>query len=90
MVRSEGAAAEQSKADMFSIEDQGSNNPIAVQSSLLHHHPPHGLAAGMSKLAPGAEEKMTEMVVASIQIGRMGRKWDIAMAAVFLASSAAT
>ncbi len=47
-------------------------------------------AAGMSKLAPGGEEKMKEMVVASIPIGRMGRKWDIAMAAVFLASSAAT
>eukprot|EP00798_Chlamydomonas_sp_ICE-L_P022710 gene22710-29866_t len=46
--------------------------------------------AGMSKLAPGSEEKMMKMVTETIPLGRMGRKWDIAMAAVFLASPAAS
>lgn len=46
--------------------------------------------AGLSKLAPGAEEQAKAIVVASIPLGRMGRKWDIAMACVFLASPAAS
>lgn len=40
--------------------------------------------AGLTKLAPGAEQA----VVREIPIGRMGQKWDIAMACVYLASSA--
>ena len=44
----------------------------------------------MSKLAPGSEKEMRDTVVASIPLGRMGRKADIALTAVFLASSAAT
>jgi len=40
--------------------------------------------AGMSKLAPGFEE----MVAQTIPLQRMGERWDIAMAAVYLASSA--
>ena len=40
--------------------------------------------AGMSKLAPGFEE----MVAQTIPLQRMGERWDIAMAAVYLASPA--
>ena len=43
----------------------------------------------MSKLAPGAEGDANKVVTAGIPLGRMGRKWDIAMACVFLASPAA-
>lgn len=46
--------------------------------------------AGLSKLAPGAETEMEERVVAEIPVGRMGEKVDIALAAVFLASPAAS
>lgn len=43
-------------------------------------------APGMAKLAPGAEEAAKAVVSAGIPLrGAMGRKWDIAMAAVFLA-----
>lgn len=43
----------------------------------------------MSKLAPGSERSMKDVVTESIPLGRMGTKWDIAMAAIFLASPAA-
>lgn len=44
----------------------------------------------MAKLAPGAEEAAKAVVSASIPLrGAMGRKWDIAMAAVFLSSQGA-
>lgn len=43
----------------------------------------------MSKLAPGAEDEAKKLIVASVPLGRMGHKWDIAMACVFLASPAA-
>jgi len=43
---------------------------------------------GMSKLAPGAEEAMQKRVIQEIPVGHMGEKKDIALAAVFLASSA--
>jgi len=42
--------------------------------------------AGMAKLGPGEGK---DLVVSSIPLGRMGRKWDIGMACVFLSSSAA-
>ncbi|MEW5298475.1 MAG: hypothetical protein WDW38_000789 [Sanguina aurantia] len=47
--------------------------------------------AGMSKLAPGAEAQVQKIVEASIPLrNQMGRKWDIAMAALFLSSPAAS
>lgn len=42
----------------------------------------------MSKLAPGEEGKMEEVVRAAIPVGHMGEKADIALACVYLASSA--
>lgn len=42
--------------------------------------------AGMAKLAPAAVEAMQEAVTSTIPLGRMGRKWDIAMACVYLSS----
>ena len=42
--------------------------------------------AGLAKLGPGEAK---DLVVSSIPLGRMGRKWDIGMACVFLSSSAA-
>ncbi|KAK9804870.1 hypothetical protein WJX72_009287 [[Myrmecia] bisecta] len=45
--------------------------------------------AGMAKLAPGAEEAMEAEVARQIPVGRMGSKWDIAMACVFLAGPGA-
>ena len=45
--------------------------------------------AGIAKLAPGAAEEMTRLMEAHIPLRRMGRRWDIAMAAVYLASPAA-
>jgi peroxisomal 2,4-dienoyl-CoA reductase len=47
------------------------------------------LVAGLTKLAPGAEAEAKKVIVQSVPLGRMGRKWDIAMACVFLASPAA-
>ncbi|MEW5298476.1 MAG: hypothetical protein WDW38_000789 [Sanguina aurantia] len=45
----------------------------------------------MSKLAPGAEAQVQKIVEASIPLrNQMGRKWDIAMAALFLSSPAAS
>lgn len=44
--------------------------------------------AGMSKLAPGDEAKMEQVVCAAIPVGHMGDKADIALACVYLASSA--
>lgn len=46
--------------------------------------------AGMSKLAPADGKSMEDMVAASVPIGRMGQKGDIALTCVYLASSAAT
>ena len=43
----------------------------------------------MAKLAPAAAEQMAELVASHIPLGRMGRKWDIAQACLFLASPAA-
>eukprot|EP00775_Hariotina_reticulata_P002430 gene2430-2734_t len=45
--------------------------------------------AGMSKLAPGEEGSMEQVVTSAIPLGRMGDKADIALACVYLASSAA-
>eukprot|EP00878_Enallax_costatus_P020564 GHUV01021744.1.p1 GENE.GHUV01021744.1~~GHUV01021744.1.p1 ORF type:complete len:177 (+),score=67.69 GHUV01021744.1:423-953(+) len=45
--------------------------------------------AGMSKLAPGEEGAMEEVVSSAVPLGRMGEKTDIALACVYLASSAA-
>ena len=45
--------------------------------------------AGMSKLAPGEEQSMEEVVRSAVPLGCMGEKQDIALACVFLASSAA-
>ncbi len=46
---------------------------------------------GVSKLAgvDASEEEVNELVAATIPIGRVGSKWDIAIAAVFLCSPAA-
>ncbi|KAJ9531542.1 hypothetical protein QJQ45_014998 [Haematococcus lacustris] len=46
--------------------------------------------AGMAKLAPGAEQQAVQLVTSTVPLGRMGRKWDIAMACLFLASPAAS
>jgi NAD(P)-dependent dehydrogenase (short-subunit alcohol dehydrogenase family) len=46
--------------------------------------------AGMSKLAPGKAGEMAAAVLDSIPLGRMGTKGDIALACVYLASSAAS
>lgn len=43
----------------------------------------------MSKLAPGEEDSMEELVAEAIPLKRMGEKLDIALACVFLSSSAA-
>lgn len=49
------------------------------------------LAAGVSKLAgvDVSEEEVNQLVASTIPIGRVGSKWDIAIAAVFLCSPAA-
>jgi NAD(P)-dependent dehydrogenase (short-subunit alcohol dehydrogenase family) len=44
--------------------------------------------AGMSKLAPGEESSMEQVVTSAVPLGRMGDKADIALACVYLASSA--
>ena len=46
---------------------------------------------GVQKLAgvDASEEEVNELVASTIPIGRVGSKWDIAIAAVFLCSSAA-
>lgn len=46
--------------------------------------------AGMSKLAPGKEKDMEAEVARTIPVGRMGERADIALACVYLASSAAS
>jgi NAD(P)-dependent dehydrogenase (short-subunit alcohol dehydrogenase family) len=44
----------------------------------------------MSKLMPGESDAAKEAAAArEIPLGRMGRKWDIAMGVLFLASPAA-
>ena len=44
----------------------------------------------MAKLMPGASDEAREAAAAKeIPLGRMGRKWDIAMGVLFLASPAA-
>ena len=45
----------------------------------------------MSKLAPGSDAAaaVSKVVSASIPLGHMGRRWDIAQACLFLASPAA-
>lgn len=47
--------------------------------------------AGLQKLAgvAGGEEEVNKMVAASIPVGHVGARWDIAIAAVFLSSPAA-
>ena len=46
--------------------------------------------AGMSKLMPGSSDADKEAAAAAeIPVGRMGTKWDIAMAVVYLSSPAA-
>ena len=46
-------------------------------------------AAGMEKLLPGTPEERDAAMKERIPLQRMGRKWDIAMASVFLCSPAA-
>lgn len=46
--------------------------------------------AGLSKLAPVEGKSMKDIVTASVPIGRMGQRSDIALACVYLASSAAS
>ncbi|KAL4853799.1 Peroxisomal 2 [Chlorella vulgaris] len=48
--------------------------------------------AGMSKLAPGSDAAaaVLQKVNSSIPLGHMGRRWDIAMACLFLSSPAAS
>eukprot|EP00892_Ulva_mutabilis_P006839 jgi/Ulvmu1/4527/UM002_0253.1 len=46
--------------------------------------------AGMSKLAPGSEDKAAENVKAVIPLGRMGQRADIGLACVYLSSTAAS
>lgn len=46
--------------------------------------------AGMTKLAPGKAEQLEQVFKEAIPIGHMGKKWDIAMACVFLCSPAAS
>lgn len=47
------------------------------------------MSAGMSKLMPGTSDEAREAAAAAeIPVGRMGRKWDIAMAVLYLASPA--
>lgn len=47
------------------------------------------LASGLAKLLPGTPEEIDAAMKESIPLKRVGRKWDIAMAAVFLSSPAA-
>lgn len=44
--------------------------------------------AGMSKLAPTQGRSMEEIVAATVPVGRMGQRSDIALACVYLASNA--
>lgn len=61
--------------------------PVCIPFTLLC---PGAGTAGMAKLAPGpgGAAAMQEVVTSSIPLGRMGTKWDIAMACVYLASPA--
>lgn len=45
--------------------------------------------AGMSKLAPGSEQEMADVVTGAVPLQRMGQRSDIGLACVYLASSAA-
>lgn len=49
------------------------------------------IAAGLSKLAgvDASEEEVNAAVASTVPLGKVGSKWDIAIAAVFLCSSAA-
>ncbi len=49
------------------------------------------LAAGLSKLAgvDASEDDVNTLVASTVPLGKVGAKWDIAIAAVFLCSSAA-
>ena len=57
-------------------------------SMQVHIVPP---PAGLQKLAgvAGGEDEVNKLVAASIPVGHVGARWDIAIAAVFLASPAA-
>ena len=46
-------------------------------------------APGLAKLLPGTPEQVDAAMKESIPLKRVGRKWDIAMAVVFLSSPAA-
>ena len=45
---------------------------------------------GLAKLLPGTPEEIDAAMKESIPLKRVGRKWDIAMAAVFLSSPASS
>ena len=49
------------------------------------------IAAGLSKLAgvDASENEVNAAVASTVPLGKVGAKWDIAIAAVFLCSSAA-
>jgi peroxisomal 2,4-dienoyl-CoA reductase len=46
--------------------------------------------AGITKLAPGSGDALRALFHERIPLGRLGRKWDIAMAVVYLASPASS
>ncbi|KAF5831095.1 hypothetical protein DUNSADRAFT_13626 [Dunaliella salina] len=46
-------------------------------------------SVGMMKLGPSSAGKVQEEITSRVPLGRMGSKWDIAMACTFLASPAA-
>lgn len=50
---------------------------------------PIGGTAGLAKLLPGTKEEIDAAMKESIPLKKVGRKWDIAMAAIFLSSPAA-
>ena len=46
-------------------------------------------ATGLAKLLPGTAEQRDALMKETIPLKRVGRKWDIAMAVLFLSSPAA-
>jgi 2,4-dienoyl-CoA reductase [(3E)-enoyl-CoA-producing], peroxisomal len=44
--------------------------------------------AGITKLAPGAADAASEVIRSRVPLGKMGEKWDVAMACVYLSSEA--
>ena len=53
------------------------------------HQPALSCGAGLAKLLPGTAEQRDALMKETIPLKRVGSKWDIAMAVVFLSSPAA-